>query len=70
MGRADELIIRELIDRHLRYTASSVALRVLDNWEACRDNFVKVFPSEYKRALTEMAARQVEASTERTPVAA
>ena len=57
LGKFDEFLVRDLIDRHLRYTASSVALRILDNWETSRGKFVKVFPSEYKRALTEMAAR-------------
>ena len=50
-GKADEAIVRELVDRHLRYTASSVALRILDNWDSCRGKFVKVFPHEYKRVL-------------------
>ena len=58
LGQFDEPALRELIDRHLRYTASAVALRILDNWETCRGKFVKVFPSEYKRALGELAARE------------
>ena len=58
LGQFDEVLLRDLIDRHLGYTASSVALRVLDNWDGCRGKFVKVFPSEYRRALGEMAARE------------
>jgi glutamate synthase domain-containing protein 3 len=58
LGRSDEALLRDLMDRHLRYTASSVALRILDDWEAHRGKFVKVLPNEYKRALTEMAARE------------
>ena len=65
LGEVDELLLRELIDRHLRFTASSVALRILDNWETCRGKFVKVFPTEYKRALTEMAAREVRTAAAR-----
>jgi glutamate synthase domain-containing protein 2/glutamate synthase domain-containing protein 1/glutamate synthase domain-containing protein 3 len=57
-GRSDEAQLRDMIDRHLSYTASSVALRILDDWETYRCKFVKVFPNEYKRALTEMAARE------------
>ena len=53
-GRADEAILRELIERHLRFTGSTVALAMLDHWEATRAKFVKVFPSEYVRALSEM----------------
>ena len=56
-GRSDEAQLRDIIDRHLSYTASSVALRILDDWETYRGKFIKVFPNEYRRALTEMAAR-------------
>ena len=56
-GRADEVLLRELIERHLRFTGSTVALAILDDWEAVRGRFVKVFPNEYKRALGEMYAR-------------
>ena len=58
LGRSDEAVLRDQIDRHLGYTASSVALRILDDWDAYRGKFVKVFPNEYKRALTEMAAKE------------
>ncbi len=54
-GRADEPQLRELIDRHLRYTGSTRALAILDDWESARLKFVKVFPHEYKRALGETA---------------
>jgi glutamate synthase domain-containing protein 3 len=61
LGRADEVIVRELVEKHLRFTGSTVALALLDDWEAARAKFVKVFPNEYRRALTEMhAARQAE----------
>ena len=53
-GRADEQILRELIERHLRFTGSTVALAMLDHWDATRAKFVKVFPNEYVRALSEM----------------
>jgi glutamate synthase domain-containing protein 3 len=57
-GRADEALLRELIERHLRFTGSTVARALLDGWEAARTKFVKVFPHEYKRALGEMYARE------------
>ncbi len=57
-GRADEALLRELIERHLRFTGSTVAHALLDGWEAARTKFVKVFPHEYKRALGEMYARE------------
>jgi glutamate synthase domain-containing protein 3 len=59
----DEPIVRSLIDRHLRYTGSTLALALADNWEAARTKFVKVFPQEYKRALTEMYAKRTAAQS-------
>jgi glutamate synthase (NADPH/NADH) large chain len=56
-GRADEALLRDLVERHLRFTGSTVARAILDDWEAARAKFVKVFPNEYRRALTEMHAK-------------
>ncbi|HET9645900.1 MAG TPA: hypothetical protein VFP68_21670, partial [Burkholderiaceae bacterium] len=53
-GRCDEAILRELIERHLRFTGSTLALAMLDHWDAARARFVKVFPNEYVRALSEL----------------
>ena len=43
-GRSDESLVRELIERHLRFTGSTLALAIVDDWEAARRKFVKVFP--------------------------
>jgi len=56
-GRSDEALLREMVERHLRFTGSTVALAILDDWEGARARFVKVFPNEYRRALTELAAK-------------
>ncbi len=61
VGRLDEPLLREMIERHLRFTGSTRALAILDDWERARGKFVKVFPNEYKRALGEMHARQAAA---------
>jgi glutamate synthase (NADPH) large chain len=42
-----------LIARHHQYTGSMVAARVLDNWDDCLQQFVKVMPTDYKRVLEE-----------------
>ena len=55
----DERQLRALIEAHSRWTGSKRARDLLDNWAAARSKFVKVFPSEYKRALSEMYERQV-----------
>ncbi len=54
--QADEPLLRSLVERHLRFTGSTVALAMLDDWDKARSGFVKVFPHEYRRALTEMHA--------------
>ncbi len=57
---ADEVLLKQLIEAHVRYSGSAVAQRILDDWERSRAKFVKVFPHEYRRALGELAAKQQE----------
>jgi glutamate synthase (NADPH/NADH) large chain len=54
--QADEVILKGLIERHFKYTGSTRARNLLDDWANARTKFVKVFPTEYKRALGEMYA--------------
>ncbi len=54
-GLADENQLRELVARHAEYTGSKTAAAILANWDAWREKFVKIFPHEYRRALTEIA---------------
>jgi glutamate synthase (NADPH/NADH) large chain len=56
-GQADEVILRKLVEDHLRWTGSARARDMLDHWAESRAKFVKVFPHEYKRALGERQAR-------------
>jgi glutamate synthase domain-containing protein 3 len=57
---ADEVLLKGLIETHFAHTGSVVARGILDDWEAARTKFVKVFPDEYRRALGELAAKQQE----------
>ncbi len=59
--------LRRGIEKHLKYTGSSVAQRVLDQWEALLPRFVKVMPTDYKKALEKMSAAQQLAAMEGTP---
>jgi glutamate synthase domain-containing protein 3 len=43
--------LKALIENHSRRTGSAVARRVLDNWQKMLNQFVKVMPVDYKRAL-------------------
>jgi glutamate synthase (NADPH/NADH) large chain len=58
LGQADETQLKALVARHAEYTGSKTATAILANWDAWREKFVKVYPQEYKRALTEMAAAE------------
>ena len=48
-GDADEL--RTMIEAHYRFTGSTVARFVLDDFENQLKNFIKVFPRDYKKVL-------------------
>ena len=57
--QSDEAQLKRLIEDHHKWTGSLRAREILDHWNEARAKFVKVFPSEYKRALGELhAARQ------------
>ncbi|MCE9633170.1 MAG: glutamate synthase subunit alpha, partial [Methylophilales bacterium] len=56
LGQPDEVILRNLIEKHAAYSGSELAKSLLADWGNSRNKFVKVMPHEYKRALTEMAA--------------
>ena len=56
LGTADEVLLKGLIERQAKYTDSARAKEILADWSKYRTRFVKVFPKEYRRALTENAA--------------
>ena len=45
--------LKALILEHYQYTKSTVAKKILDEWEETLGQFVKVFPRDYKRVLME-----------------
>ena len=45
--------LKALILEHYQYTKSTVAKKILDEWEETLGQFVKVFPRDYKRVLIE-----------------
>ncbi len=46
--------LRILIERHRLTTGSRRATELLENWDASRAKFVKVMPTDYRRALLDM----------------
>ncbi len=63
---ADEDQLKRLLQDHHRWTGSKRARELLDHWAEARQKFVKVFPNEYKRALTERKDKRLLAATETT----
>ncbi len=67
---ADEAILRRLIERHFKHTGSTRARNLLDDWANSRGKFVKVFPTDYKRALEEMHNSSMEEANDKIEMAA
>ena len=47
----DEAVLRDAVERHLEWTESAVARRLLDDWEQARPRFTLVLPRDYRRVL-------------------
>ncbi|HUN79683.1 MAG TPA: glutamate synthase-related protein [Solirubrobacteraceae bacterium] len=60
LAPADAIELRAMIEEHGQRTGSSVAARVLRDWDGllARAAFVKVMPRDYKRVLLELAAEE------------
>ena len=53
--------IRTLLENHLKYTGSTVAKVLLDDWSNALKNFVKVMPRDYARVLEHQAEMEARA---------
>ena len=58
MTSGDERRLRFLIERHMKFTGSTRAEEILNNWQAMLPKFVKVMPVDYRRALAEMKTQE------------
>ena len=54
LSKEDLTVIRDMLHNHFRYTKSSVAKRIVDDFGAESKKFLKVMPKEYKRILKQM----------------
>jgi glutamate synthase (NADPH) large chain len=57
----DASLLNDMITKHYAYTGSTVARFVLDDFENQLKNFIKVFPKDYKKVLSEKKKQKVEA---------
>ncbi|MEJ7820163.1 MAG: glutamate synthase large subunit, partial [Rubrobacteraceae bacterium] len=56
----DEALLRGMIEKHLEWTGSATAKRVLDEWEAILPKFIKIMPNDLKRVLQERQEAELE----------
>ena len=55
-------IVKELVQNHVIHTKSPKGNDILKNWKKLSKNFIKVMPTDYKRALEMMAKKEIEKS--------
>ncbi len=70
MLKHDAARLRRLIEKHMLHTDSARARHILENWEDYLPKFVKVIPTDYRRALMEMQTRPQTAPAKKVSVAA
>jgi len=58
--KADIVELQDMINKHLLYTQSTMAAKILTNWDEYLAKFVKVIPFEYKKVLEELKLRELE----------
>ncbi len=61
LDQEDARLLSDMITKHYAYTASTVAKFVIDDFENQLKNFVKVFPRDYKKVLSDKKKQKVEA---------
>jgi glutamate synthase (ferredoxin) len=58
----DRDTVQELLQNHFDYTQSPKAQSILKNWSELSKNFIKVMPTDYKRALEILSQQELEKS--------
>jgi glutamate synthase (ferredoxin) len=60
LQESDRKTLQGLLQNHLDFTKSPKAASILSNWPKSRKKFIKVMPTDYKRALEMMADQESE----------
>ena len=58
ISEEDATELKAIIEKHVLYTESKKGATLLADWNTSLDNFVKVMPTEYKRALERLATEE------------
>jgi glutamate synthase domain-containing protein 3 len=56
----DIMELKNLIEEHKKLTGSTLAEKILNEWEAMLPKFVKVYPTDYRRVLEERKKKQAQ----------
>ncbi len=54
----DAADLKSMIKKHVAFTNSNRGKEILANWETSLDNFVRIMPTEYKRALKRLETEE------------
>ena len=60
MDAADEIEVRDLVAEHVARTGSAVGERILADWDAWRERFVKLYPADLRRVMEELGEQEAE----------
>ena len=56
----DVELLKTMVEKHLEWTGSERARRILDDWDESLPKFVKVMPNDLKRVLQERQESELE----------
>jgi len=56
----DQRKLRYLVEEHNNFTDSELASKIMSDWEVNKMDFIKVFPTDYKKALEKLKEENLE----------
>jgi glutamate synthase (ferredoxin) len=59
----DIQMLKKLLTKHVEYTKSTVAQKILDDWQSYQAQFIKVMPKDYKRVLEAIKRAKAEGTS-------
>ncbi len=51
----DEMMVKQMVEEHLKYTGSDRAAEILNNWQDYKEKFIRVMPRDYQRMINAIA---------------
>ena len=58
LSTEDNIHLKHHVTEHVKYTNSSLGKKILLNWRKDSSHFIKVMPTEYKKALENILQQQ------------